>query len=56
MGISRAAVSKHENGKQGLSREFAERYAKLFKVSIAELFTLVPDEEAREAAINAVED
>jgi len=51
LGISVAAVSRHESGHHGLSRAFVIRYAKLFKVTAAELYVeLVSDDEANNAA------
>lgn len=37
-GISVAAISRHENGSRGLSREAVEKYASLYKVSTYEIF------------------
>ena len=36
--ITVAAVSRHENGNRQLSRDLATQYARLYKISAAELF------------------
>lgn len=38
LGVSEAAVSRHETGQRTLSGEMLEKYAKLYKVEIREIF------------------
>jgi transcriptional regulator with XRE-family HTH domain len=43
--ISVATVSRHEGQNRGLTRPMVDAYAKLYKVSAAELFVDLPEEE-----------
>ena len=43
--ISVATVSRHEGQNRGLTRIMVDAYAKLYKVSAAELFVDLPEED-----------
>ncbi len=48
--ISVATVSRHEGQNRGLTRAMIEKYAQLYKVSAAELYVELPDEDGDEPA------